>query len=158
MLQRLRLLSVLVLTAVSVNVALGSEEWMAHTHKVSIWADAGQHFGEVSATLQTTGAQPNHRIKSITLTVRGKKIVVPQASFKNLRRPQISTATFRTDAGGSRRGEKDSGSPWLYLVFRLENPRAKSASDYSNVYIRFRDGKLQTTQVWPSPAAVRESD
>ena len=141
---------IFVLTALLINSASSSVEWVAHTHKVSIWADAGKPFGEVSATLQTTGTRPNLRIKSITLTVNGKKFVVPQASFKNLQRPQISTAVFHTEGGGSRRGEKDSGSPWLYLIFRLENPKAKSISDYSKVYIRFRDGKLQTTHVWPN--------
>ncbi len=141
---------IFVLTGLLCSAAFCSTEWIAHTHKVSIWADAGKPFGEVSATLETTGARPNHRIKSIVLTVNGKKFIVPQASFKNLKRPQINTASFRTEAGGSRRGEKASDSPWLYLMFRLENPDAKSISDYSRVYIRFQDGKLQTTHVWPN--------
>jgi hypothetical protein len=141
---------VLVLTGLLCSAAFCSTEWVAHTHKVSIWADAGKPFGEVSATLQTTGSRPNHRIKSITLTINGKKFIVPQASFKNLQRPQTSTAVFHTEGGGNRRREKDSGSPWLYLIFRLENPKAKSISDYSKVYIRFRDGKLQTTHIWPN--------
>ena len=138
---------VLVLTGLLCNAALCSEEPIAPTYKMSIWADAGKRFGKVSATLETTGSQPNDRIKSIVLTISGKKFVVPQASFKNLQRPRINTAQFLLGHGGFRRDGKSSSSPYLYLMFRLWNLKAKSDSDHPKVYIRFRDGKLQTTHI-----------
>jgi hypothetical protein len=138
---------VFVLTGLLCNAALCSEEPEVPTYKMSIWADGGKRFGKVNATLETTDSQKNLRIKSIVLTIKGKKFIVPQASFKNLQRPRINTAQFLLGHGGFRRDGKSSGSPYLYLMFRLWNLKAKSDSDHPKVYIRFRDGKLQTTHV-----------
>jgi hypothetical protein len=70
-------------------------------------------------------------------------LFVPQADFEDLQNPLIETAEIRTG------GAMDGGSPWLYLVFRLKKADAKTIADYPKVYIRFRDGRLQTTHIWP---------
>ncbi len=142
-------LRVLVLSGMLCSAAFCSEEDIHRPYKLSIWADAGKSFGNVSATIERTDPGPTYpykpiRVKSITLIVKNKKYVVPRASFKNLQSPLIHTAEFRTIGG------MDGGSPWLCLVFRLDNPKAKTITDYPKVYIRFRDGRLQTTQVLPA--------
>ena len=104
--------------------------------KAVLTADSGKTFGEVSATLETTGDGKDYRIKAITLTVGGKKYDVPKDQFNDLLDPLINTAEFRWESG------RDGDSPYLYLTFRLAKPGVKSVADYPRVYIRFRDGKL----------------
>ncbi len=139
----LKPISTLILTGLICSPAFCSRERLIPTHKVSIWANAGKPFGEVNATIETTSSLRNPRIKSIILVVGGKKHTVPQASFKKLQHPLIETAEFRTETGA-----RDSGSPWLYLRFRLDMPNTKSSTDYQLFYITFRNGKLQETHTW----------
>lgn len=135
--------SIVVLTGLLCSTAFGSRERLIPTHKVSIWANAGKPFGEVNATIETTSSVRNPRIKSIVLTVGRKKFAVPQASFKNLQHPLITSAEFRTETG-----TRTGGSPWLYLMFLLDTPKTKSLTDFQRVYITFRDGGLRETHVW----------
>jgi hypothetical protein len=113
-----------------------SEEETLPPRKVSLTADGGKAFGEVSATLEAAGAGQGYRIKAIALTVGGKRYDVPQEQLNDLRNPLINTAEFRWEAG------QEGDSPYLYLTFRLAEPGAKSAANHPRVYIRFRDGKL----------------
>jgi hypothetical protein len=118
------------------GVLFASEEDILPPRKVALTADGGKAFGEVSATLETTGDGKDYRIKAITLTVGGKKYDVPKEQFNDLRDPLINTAEFRWEAG------RVGDSPYLYLTFRLAPPGVKSVADYPRVYIRFQDGKL----------------
>src|SRR4051794_4445341 len=115
---------------------LASEEDVLPPRKVSLTADGGKPFGEVSATLETTGGGKDYRIKAITLTVAGKKYDVPKEQFNDLRDPLINTAEFRREGG------RDGGSPYLYLTFRWAKRGGRSVADYPRVYTRFRNGKL----------------
>src|ERR1019366_2883427 len=124
------LAAVLGIVFISWSAAVASEEEILTPRKVTITedgrkvtitADGRKDFGEVSATLETT-KDGTDRIKSITLTVDGKELVVPKEQFDDLRDPLIKTAEFRSEAG------RGSG-PWLYLTFQVEKQGAKSTSD-----------------------------
>jgi hypothetical protein len=133
----MKLLALSVLTVCFLcGVLFASEEEILAPRKVSLTADGGKAFGEVSATLETTGDGKDYRIKAITLTVGGKKYDVPKEQFNDLRDPLINTAEFRWEVG------RVGDSPYLYLTFRLAKRGARSVADYPRVYIRFRDGKL----------------
>lgn len=142
-------LQILVLSGVLCSAAFCSEEDIHTPYKLSLWTDAGKPFGNVSATIECTDPSSTYPykpifVKSITLIVKNKTYIVPQSSLKDLQNPLIHTAEFRT------MGARDGGSPWLCFVLRLDNPKAKTIADRPQVYIRFRDGRLQTTQVWPA--------
>lgn len=132
-----------VLTGLLCSTAFCSRELLVPTHKISISANAEKPFGEVNATIETTSSLYNRRIKSIVLSVGGKKHIVPQASFKNLQHPLIETAAFTTEAGSY-----DGGSRWLYLRLKLDMPNTKSPTDYKLFYVTFRNGKLQGTDTF----------
>ena len=125
---------------ISWSAAIASEEEILSSHKITITADGRKPFGEVSATLETTKDGTERRIKSITLTVDGKALVVPKEQFADLSGPLIQTAEFRSEAG------RGSG-PWLYLTFQLAKAGAKSTSDRPRVYIRYQDGKLMERSI-----------
>jgi hypothetical protein len=135
----LKFFHVLILISLICRVGLCAEEDIRLPHKVSLWADAGKPFGEVNATLERTNPGRTQSGKgavvAITLVVKGKTFTVPPISFPELPQPLIHTAEIRT--GGAR----DGGSPWLLLVFRVEATQQYGESH--EVYIRFRDGKLQ---------------
>ena len=126
------------------GVAFASEEEILSPLKVTITADGRKAFGEVSATLEVTKDGKDRRIKSITLTVDGKAVVVPKEQFADLRDPLIQTAEFRTEAGFDKH-------PWLYLTFQLAKAGAKTTSDRPRVYIRYQNGKLMERTIQQPP-------
>src|SRR5437867_2151752 len=130
-------MKLLVLTFAVVCLACGaafaSEEEVVPLHKVSLAGDAGKPFGEVRATIETTRDREDRRIKSITLTVDGKEVPIPEEQFRDLKNPLLNTAQFRTETG------RDNQGPLLYLTFQLAKPGAAS---YPRVYIRFQNGKV----------------
>lgn len=123
--------------------ALGSEEDVHPPHRISIWAQAGNGFGEVGATLEVTRPGRDYRIKAISLVVHGKTFAVPASQLKKLVQPRLETAQILT--GGS----MDGGSPWLLLMFRIGSKGARSATGESKAYVKFRDGRLQGIDTWP---------
>jgi len=122
------------------DVAIASEEEILSPLKITITADGRKEFGEVSAAIERTKDANEYRVKSITLTVNGKTIVVPKEQFADLRDPLIQTAEFRSEAGFDKH-------PWLYLTFQLAKAGAKSTSDRPRVYIRYRNGKLMERSI-----------
>jgi hypothetical protein len=128
------------------GTAFASEEDILPPHRVSLAADAGKPFGEVSATLETTRDRQGRRLRSITLTVGGQSFSVPEEQFRDLQDPLIATAQLRTEAGPDRH-------PWLYLTFRLARPGAASVSDYPTVYLRFQDGQWRERSIRQPPPA-----
>lgn len=130
-----------VLTCLVSGVAFASEEAILLPTKVSLSADGRKDFGEVSATLEMATKEGEYRIKAITLTVDGKKHVVPEGQFADLRDPLPNTAEFRSEAGF---GDK----PLLYLTFRLAKRGAASVAEYPRVYIRYQAGKLLERSIY----------
>ena len=118
------------------GAAVASEEDILSPHKVTLAADGGKAFGEVSAAIEATTDAGACRIKSITLTVDGKPFVVPKEQFSDLHDPLIATAEFRTEAG-------HDAHPWLYLTFQLAKSGAASVGDRPRVYIRFQNGEIK---------------
>jgi hypothetical protein len=135
---------ILGVACISWSAAVASEEDILSPHKVTFTADGTKAFGEVSATLEMARDGKDRRIKSITLTVDGKAIVVPKEQFDDLRDPLIQTAEFRTEAGFDQH-------PWLYLTFQLAKAGAKSTSDRPRVYIRYQSGMLMERSIQQPP-------
>jgi hypothetical protein len=138
------LTTLLGIAIISLSAAVASEEEILSPHKITITADSGKAFGEVSAALETRRDGKDRRIKAITFTVDGKAIVVPKEQFDDLRDPLIQTAEFRTEAGFDKH-------PWLYLTFQLAKAGAKSTSDRPRVYIRYQNGKLMERSIQEPP-------
>jgi hypothetical protein len=130
----------LVFVCLACGAAIASEEEILTPYKITLAADAGKEFGEVTAAIERKSDAKDRRIKSITLTVNGKTFVVPKEQFSDLRDPLIQTAEFRWEAG------RGSG-PWLYLTFQLAKQGAKSTSDRPRVYIRYQNGKLMQRSI-----------
>jgi hypothetical protein len=137
-----RLAASLAVTWLLLGTAHASEEDILPTRsKLTISADGGRGFGEVSAAIETA---KDGRIKSINLFVGDRCYAVPQEQLADLGPALLYTAQFRAEAG---RG----GPPWLYLTFRVAKPGALDSSDCPLVYIRFRDGKVMDRHIRPPP-------
>jgi hypothetical protein len=121
------------------GTAHASEEDILPTRKLTVSADGGRDFGEVTAAIETAR---DGRVKSINLFVGGGCYAVPREQLEDLGPALLHTAQFRAEAG---RG----GPPWLYLTFRVAKPGALDASDCPLVYIRFRDGKVRDRHIRP---------
>jgi hypothetical protein len=134
-----RLTASLAVAWLLLGTAHASEEDIlpTRTRKLTISADGGRNFGEVSAAIETA---KDGRIKSINLFVGDKCYAVPQEQLTDLGPSLLHTAQFRAEAG---RG----GPPWLYLTFRVATPGALDPADCPLVYIRFRDGKVMDRHI-----------
>lgn len=117
---------------------LASQEQIFVPHKVSIFADTGKEFGEVSATVETTKETDSRkrRIKAIGLTVGGKTYAVPEKEFSDLQWVLIDSVELRTVEAGL-----TVDDPELYLTFQLQRAGAASPEERPTVSIRYRNGK-----------------
>jgi len=112
-----------------------SEEEIHPWKKVSLVANTGQHFGDVTVTAEgTVGVQP--LLTALTITVKGKTLVVPSAALRDLPGLQLHTLQVRSEAGYDR-------DPWLYLVMALWRPGRPAAVATEEVHFAIQQGKLK---------------
>lgn len=110
------------------GTALASEEEI-HGWKSATIAASTQLFGdvEVKATADAKG-----NVATVTVTAKGKTIVVPAKWLAGLGALPLSTLEIRSEVGYD-------PQPWLYVVFRT-GPRTVKGS--VEVHIALQGGKL----------------
>lgn len=104
------------------------------SRKVSLSVYAGDHFGEVEVTMETSSDY--HKIKSIQMNVGGKDVPVPKAAFDDLRNPLLNSVEIRTEAGYGTH-------PWLYITFDVAHRDESGEWNPKKVYIAYQQGKIK---------------
>lgn len=82
------------------QVSLCSQEFILEPIEVSIRADAGEPFGEVSTTICASGRDSERRISDIKLRVGSKSVRIPERAYSDLESPLlVFQVGFRTSDG-----------------------------------------------------------
>jgi hypothetical protein len=123
-----------------------SEEDILEPVEVSIRADAGAPFGEVSATIRTKGSEPERRISGIKLHVGSKSVRIPEEAYSDLTLPLLNTIELRRE-GGRRDNE-----PWLYIFFQVGFRTSDGQWRPKRVHIAYHAGRIESRSIeTPNP-------
>lgn len=106
-------------------------------YKVTLTADVGAPFGEVSVVLETTreAAGETRRLKLIRIAVGGKTVDVPTKQFNSLAKPLLDTAQIQTSVGLDNR-------PELYVVIQVGKWGDDYKRDRRTVFFTYKNGKV----------------
>src|SRR5688572_4935120 len=77
-----------------------SKERIAPWRSVSFVAGLPAPYGESRVSITRAGSEPDSRIKSITISLKGKDIAIPDSLFSDLPKPQLNTAHLTSEIGG----------------------------------------------------------
>ena len=77
-----------------------SRERVAPWRSVSFTAELPAPYGESRVAISRAGVEPDSRIESISITLKGQEIAIPASLFADLPRPQLHTAHLTSEIGG----------------------------------------------------------
>ncbi len=136
--------SVQILLAAAVCVlpwfVFGSEEEILEPVEISLRADGGTPFGEVSVSIRTKGRDSERRIADIQLKVGGKAVRVPEKAYSGLTSPLLNTVELRTEAGYDKH-------PWLYIYFQTAYRTSDGQWRPKRVHIAYRAGRIESRSI-----------
>jgi hypothetical protein len=141
------LLNVFLIMAVSSLHA--SEEQIHFPTEITITANAGEIFGEVTAEIKTNKESKSPKIKSIRLNIDDEWKLVPEKAFADLENVLLQKTEIRTEKGYDE-------SPWLYIYFEISH-RTESGSYFpKRVHIAYRKDKFESRFI-DTPMSQHES-
>jgi hypothetical protein len=135
----------LLLTLAFCSSASASKERILEPYQVTISADAGKPFGEVTIEIKTNKAPNNPRITSIRLNVNGKWKDVPKKAFSDLDSPLLTKTAIRTEKG-------HDDSPWLYIYFEVFHTDENGTIAPKKIHICYHKRKFERRSI-DTPAA-----
>lgn len=121
-------------------LVFGSEEEILEPVEISLRADGGTPFGEVSVSIRTKGRAGERRISEIQLKVGGKAVRVPEKAYSGLTSPLLNTVELRTEAGYDR----DS---WLYIYFQTAYRTSDGQWRPKRVRIAYHAGRIESRSI-----------
>ncbi len=117
-----------------------SEEQILEPSQVSLRADAGAPFGEVSVNIRTKGRNAERRISSIELTIGGKAVRIPEKAYSDLALPLLNTVELRTEPGYDR-------NPWLYIFLQTAYRTSDGQWRPKRIHIAFHAGRVESRSI-----------
>ncbi len=117
-----------------------SEEQILEPIAVSLRADAGADFGEVSVNIRTKGRTSERRISKIELTVGGKAVHIPEKAYSDLVSPLLNTVELRTEPGYDR-------NPWLYIFLQTAYRTSDGQWRRKRIHIAFHAGRVESRSI-----------
>lgn len=136
------------------QISFCSEEEILEPVEVSIRADAGASFGEVSATIRTRGRDSERRISDIKLQVGSKSVRIPEKAYSDLASPLLNSVELRTEASYDK-------EPWLYIFFQVGFRTSDSQWRPKRVHIAYHAGRIESRSIeTPNPdgSSTRKED
>jgi hypothetical protein len=120
----------------ALNSLNASEEQIIFPSEISITANAGEPFGEVTVEIIADKALEASKIKSIRLKINGEWQSVPERAFSDLENVFIQTPEIRIEKGYD-------NNPWLYIYFEL--PHRMESDNYlpRRVHIAYHKNKFE---------------
>jgi hypothetical protein len=122
------------------QVSFCSEEDILEPVEVSIRANAGAPFGQVSATIRTKGRDLDRRISDIELQVGSKSVRIPEKAYTDLALPLLNTVELRTEAGYDK-------EPWLYIFFQVGFRTSDGQWRPKRVHIAYHAGRIESRSI-----------
>jgi hypothetical protein len=96
---------------------------------------------ETTVAVETAGQGQHLRIGHLKVSNKDWAVDVPQGALVDLADPLLDTVRLITEAG------RDN-TPWLYVTFRLGNPKPGEPWDSPTVYLTIRGGRLGGRRRW----------
>jgi hypothetical protein len=122
------------LALLAARPAAASEEEIHAWRRVTVTVTAGD-FGDVEVTAEAA-PPPQSRLKSVGLTVKGKKLVVPAAALKDAPAIRLETLAVHSERGYDQH-------PWLYVVIKVAKGGLPAGAVDGWLYFAVQDGKLR---------------
>jgi hypothetical protein len=116
--------------------AAASEEEIHAWKRVTVAVTTGADFGEVEVTAERAPPPAQPRLTSLTVTIKGKKLVVPAAVLKDAPPVALESLAVHSERGYDKH-------PWLYAVFKVTKASLPAGAVDGWVYFAFQDGKLR---------------
>jgi hypothetical protein len=123
------------------QISFCSEEDILEPHEVSVRANAGAQFGEVSATIRTKGHALERRISDIKLQVGGKSVRMPEKAYSDLTSPLLNTVELRRAAG------RHEAEPFLYIYFQVGFRTSDGQWRARSVRIGYHAGRVDSRSI-----------
>jgi hypothetical protein len=121
------------------------QERVAPWRAVSFVAQLPAPYGESRVTMTRAGIEPDSRIKSISITLKGEEIAVTQSLFSDLPEPQLDSASLTSEIGGRR--ERDG----IYINFQYGDRALRGKGEYPVILWDSKvDGRSIRKQTSPS--------
>ncbi len=121
-------------------VLAASEERILNPCKVSISADAGKPFGDVTVEIVTNKNEKDLKIISIRIKIHGKWKKIPERAFADLKSPLLNNVQIRTETGYD-------DSPWLYIFFKLGHYDKNGKWNPKRVHIFYHKGHFERRSI-----------
>jgi hypothetical protein len=125
-----------VIMLVFCSMVSASKERVIEPYQVTISADAGKPFGEVTLEIKTNKVPNSPKITSIRLKVNGEWKDVPKRAFVDLDSPLLTKTAIRTESGDD--------SPWLYIYFEVSHQDENGVWAPKRVHISYHKGKYES--------------
>lgn len=116
-----------------------SKERIAQWRSVSFVAELPAPYGESRVSITREGSEADSRIKSITISLKGKELVIPEAFFSDLPSPQLNTARLTSEIGGEHDG--------VYINFLYGEKALNGKGEYPTAQIIIWDGKIHARSI-----------
>jgi len=117
-----------------------SKERIAPWRSVSFVADLPTPYGPSLVSITRDGTEIDSRIASITISLKGKDIVVPKSLFADLPKPQLNTAHLTSEIGGR-------GQDGVYINIQYGDKALKGKGEYPLAQITLSDSKVDGRSV-----------
>ena len=118
-----------------------SKERVAPWRSVSFTAELPAPYGESRVTITRVGIEPDSRIKSISISLKGQVIAIPESLFSDLPKPQLHTAHLTSEIGGGR--EPDG----VYINLLYGDRALNGKGDYPLAQLILWDGKISRRSI-----------
>jgi hypothetical protein len=120
--------------------ALASQERTHFAHTITMSADTGDPFGEITVEIKTGRDKTNPKIQSIRMMIGGKWKTVPAKAYADLDSPMLHKTEIRTEPGMGR-------GPWLYIYFEVVHYDAKGKWHTRKVHIAWLKDRFEYRSV-----------
>lgn len=112
-----------------------SQERIAQWRSVSFVAELPAPYAEARVSISRAGSEVESRIKSITITLKGNDIVIPESLFSDLPKPQLNSAYLTSEIGGP---DRDG----VYINFWYGEKALHGKGEFPLAQIILWDGKV----------------
>lgn len=111
-----------------------SKERIAQWRSVSFVSELPAPYGDSRVSINREGSEVDSRIKSMTISLKGKELVIPETLFSDLPKPQLNTAQLTSEIGGEHDG--------VYIKFLYGDKALHGKGEYPVAQIIIWDGKI----------------
>jgi len=113
-----------------------SQEQILNPNSVSLTVFAGEHFGNVKATITSN----DEVVQNIELEVKNEKVIIPKEVYGYLKKPFLNSFQIRTERGYDE-------YPHLYIYLELQFKTDSGEWIPKKVHLDYYNGVIQSISI-----------